>query len=175
VAAGAVLAALAGTALAVVFANRSPDGDGQADGGKASLLALIPAVTRPSCQSIDYGEESAQVSLSCSGARLSVTYHLFPSSDVMEGWYTQKRELEGIEPGAGSCTGNAFRGETRYVVDERAVGEYFCFVDSEGAPTLVWNDQRVAVGSEANIYEGKGRAAAESLLRQWRCCLQLEP
>jgi hypothetical protein len=93
----------------------------------------------------------------------------------MNAWYTQRRELEKIEPGAGTCTGATFRGERRYSVDGRAVGNYFCFVDSEGESELVWTDGRVSVGSEANIYEGTGRAAAESLLRQWQCCLKLQP
>ncbi len=69
----------------------------------------------------------------------------------------------------------AFRGERRYVVGGMTVGRYFCYVDSTGESQLVWTDGRASVGSEANIYEGKGRAAAESLLRQWRCCLQLQP
>ena len=40
---------------------------------------------------------------------------------------------------------------------------------------LVWTDRRVRIGAQSNVYEGKGRATAESLLRQWRCCLQLQP
>jgi len=172
-----VVAALGIAALVAVFALRGSGGKGHAGGGLAErrLLAVIPAVTRPSCQRISYGEKSARASVSCSGARLSVTYNLFPSDAVMHSWYVQIRELEQVQPGGGKCTGTAFRGERRYVVGGMTVGRYFCYVDSMGESQLVWTDRRASVGSEANIYEGKGRAAAESLLRQWRCCLQLQP
>lgn len=29
--------------------------------------------------------------------------------------------------------------------------------------------------SEVNVWKGTGQAAGESMLRQWRCCMQLEP
>jgi hypothetical protein len=164
-----------GIAAVVAALALRGSGDGRTSGAEGRLLAFIPPVTRPSCERISYGERSAQASLSCSGARLSVTYHLFSSNDDMNAWYAQKRELEKIQPGAGTCTGTTFRGERRYSVGGRTVGSYFCFVDSEGESELVWTDGRVNVGSEANIYEGTGRAAAESLLRQWQCCLKLQP
>jgi hypothetical protein len=87
---------------------------------------------------------------------------------VMDGWYIQQRESAGIQPGSGACTGKTFRGEKRY-----AAGSYFCFVDTDGEPELFWTDTRHGVGSMANIYTGKGQPAAESLLRQWRCCLKI--
>jgi hypothetical protein len=172
-----VVAALGIAALAAVLALRGSGGNGHIGGGFAErrLLALIPAVTRPSCQRISYGEKSARASVSCSGPRLSVTYNLFPNDAVMRSWYVQTRELEQIQPDSGTCRATLFRGERGYVVGGLTVGRYFCFVDSQGESQLVWTDRRASVGSEANIYEGKGRAAAESLLRQWRCCLQLQP
>jgi hypothetical protein len=175
VAAVLLVALVSGAALAL---TKSGDDDPPAAGGDGSareyLVGVVPAVTRSSCTDIDYGDPSALVSVSCSGARLAVTYQLFPDADVMNDWYAQKREEVGIEPGSGTCTGASFRGEERYVVGGERVGNYFCFVDVD-EPELYWTDARAAVGSVANIYEGTGRAAAESLLRQWRCCLQLQP
>jgi hypothetical protein len=158
-------AAAAGAAAAIAFTL----GSGGSDRGspKKRLLAAIPAITRPSCHSISYGEKSAEASLECAGAHLSVAYNLFASSDVMSGWYGQQRETVGIPPGSGVCTQSSFRGEGQY-----ARGRYLCFVASGDEPTLVWTDTRTRVGAVANIYEGKGAAAAASLLRQWRCCLR---
>jgi hypothetical protein len=172
-----LLALVVGAALAL---GGSGDDDGGSGGdGDAStedrLIALIPSVTRSSCSRIDYGDPAAEVSLTCSGARLAVTYQLFPSTDVMNAWYAQQREEVAIEPDSGSCTGESFRGEEPYRVGGQRVGSYFCFVDDEGESEIYWSDKRVSVGSAASIYEGTGRAAAESLLRQWRCCLQLQP
>lgn len=174
---GLVVAALGIASLVAVFTLRGSGGSGRSGGGlvERRLLAFIPAVTRPSCQGISYGEKSARASVSCSGPRLSVTYNLFLNDAVMHSWYVQRRELEQVQPESGKCTGTTFRGERRYVVGGLSVGRYFCFVDSTGESQLVWTDRRASVGSEANIYEGKGRAAAESLLRQWHCCLQLQP
>jgi hypothetical protein len=172
VAVGLALAVLAGAAAALAVALGG-SGDGQGSAAEGTLLTVIPPVTRPSCTSIDYGEKSALVSVSCSGARLSATYHLFPSKAVMDDWYALQREEVGIAPDSGSCTGTAFRGEVLY--GPRTGARYFCFV-AGGEPNLVATDPRVSVGLEANIYEGTGRPAIESLLRQWRCCLQtLQP
>jgi hypothetical protein len=182
VALGVVLTTIAIAVVAAALALSGSDGEGgeETQGGPAGLaesrlLAVIPPVTRPSCQRIDYGAESAELSLECSGVRLAATYHSFSGKDALSDWYLQRRELAEISPGSGSCTSSAFRGEARYTVGGRAVGRYFCLVDSEGAELLVWTDTRINVGSEANVYEGEGRAAVESLLRQWRCCLQLQP
>jgi hypothetical protein len=171
----ALAAALGIAALVVAFAVRGSDDGGSNPGAVSRLRSLVPPITRPTCEQISWGEESARASLGCGGANLSVEYHLFPDKETMAGWYVQRRELERIEPGSGACTASTLRGEDRYTVGDRTIGRYFCFVDSEGESELVWTDGRVSVGSEANIYEGTGRAAAQSLLRQWRCCLRLQP
>ncbi|HJV29972.1 MAG TPA: hypothetical protein VJ645_05585, partial [Gaiellaceae bacterium] len=67
-----------------------------------------------------------------------------------------------------------FRGEIRWRADGRENGKLACFVDSEAESELFWTDTRANVGGEASVYEGTGRPAVESLLRQWRCCLGLE-
>lgn len=154
------------TAAAALFAF--PGEDKTRPVRAESLRAAIPPVTRPSCHDIPYGEKAALRSLECAGARLAVTYHLFPSHDVLNGWYTRQRELAGIAPSSGSCTAARFRGEVR---DDS--GTYFCrFV--QGKPVLVWADDAGGIGAEANVYEGTGRTAVESLLRQWQCCLQVQ-
>ena len=53
---------------------------------------------------------------------------------------------------------------------ERA-GRSLCFMDGD-EPNLVWTDDEHAVGAEANVWQGTGQPAAESLLRQWECCLR---
>jgi hypothetical protein len=164
---GVLVAALA--TLVAALAVRGSD-DGSTSSAQSRLLAFIPPVTRSTCQHISWGEKIARASVGCSGARLSATYNLFASNSDMSDWYTQRREQEQIEPGSGRCAADAFRGEARYTG-----GRYLCFVASDGESHLVWSDERVGVGAEANIYEGKGRVASQSLLRQWRCCLQLQP
>jgi hypothetical protein len=176
-----VIALLAGGATALALTH---GGSGTSDGATQSgkkfgpaerrLLALISAVIRPSCNMIDYGETSAETSLECSGARLGIAYYLFPSNSVMEEWYVQAREAAAIAPTSGSCTPGAFRGEASQSAGGRIVGKYFCYVD-RGEPFLIGADRRVGVGYRANIWEGTGRPAEESLMRQWRCCLQLRP
>ena len=129
------------------------------------LLAMIPAVVRPTCHSITYGDPSARASLECEGANLSVTYNLFASAAVLAGWYVEQRDGVGISPGSGSCRPASFRGKESY-----PGGKYFCFVNGHD-PTLTWTESRTGVGATANIYGKTGPAAAASLLRQWRCCL----
>jgi len=160
---------LAAGAAAAFLTLRGPDGDGERSPGdvKSQLLAVIPAVTRPSCHNITYGEPSAQISLECAGAGLAVTYHLFLHNDVKDAWYVRRRELARIEPRSGSCTASQFRGEVRY-----EGGTYFCY-HADGEPVLVWTDARESVGAEANFWQGKGTPAVSSLLRQWQCCLRL--
>ena len=170
---------LAGAATAAILLSRGGDGARNATNGfpnavESRLLQVIPAITRPSCQRIDYGEKAALTSLECSGARLAVGYHLFPNDAVMDAWYVQQREVVGIEPLSGACTGRQFRGEVRYVVSGKPVGRELCYFE-EGEAQLLWTDARTSVGADANIWKGKGRPAAESLLRQWRCCLRVEP
>jgi hypothetical protein len=170
-----VATALGIAALVTVLALRGSGDGGSNPAAVSRLRSLVPPITRPSCEQISWGEESARASLGCGGANLAVEYHLFPDKETMAGWYVQRRELEAIEPGSGACTASALRGEGSYSTGGRAVGRYFCYVDSEGESQLVWTDGRVGVGSEANIYKGTGRAAAQSLMRQWRCCLRLQP
>jgi hypothetical protein len=171
----AVAAAVGIAGLATFLALRGSGDGGSNPAAVSRLRSLVPPITRPTCEQISWGEESARASLGCGGANLAVEYHLFPDTETMAGWYVQRRELERIEPGSGACTAPTFRGEGGYSIGGRSVGRYFCYVDSEGESQLIWTDGRVGVGSEANIYEGKGRAAAASMLRQWRCCLRLQP
>lgn len=166
---GVVVAGFAGTAVALALALGGGDGTASA----ARLRALVPAATRPSCTKIDYGAESAKVSLECSGARVAVAYHLFGSADAMSQWYALRREEAQIEPGSGSCGPKHFRGEASYAVGDRDAGSRFCFVDSDGETKLVWTDLRSGVGAEANVWKGTGPAAARSLLRQWLCCFRI--
>jgi hypothetical protein len=174
--AGALMVAVAAAALGAFLLLRD-SGDDPAGGGgggafpnalETQLLRSIPPITRPSCQRIDYGEEAAEVSLECSGVRTAVTYHLFADADLLDAWYVQRRELAGIEPNGGSCEPGAFRGEER---DE--AGPFLCYVD-ENEPELVWT-QAANVGAEAEVWEGTGRPAEASLLRQWDCCFRLQP
>jgi hypothetical protein len=171
----ALAAALGIAALVIVLVLRGSGDGGSNPAAVSRLRSLVPPITRPTCEQISWGEESARASLGCGGANLSVEYHLFPDKATMDGWYLQRRELEQIEPESGACTASAFRGEDGYSIGGSPVGRYFCFIDSDGESELVWTDGRVSVGSEANIYEGTGQAAAKSLLRQWRCCLRLQP
>jgi hypothetical protein len=179
---GVLAAALLGAATAGVLLTRgSPDDDGNGgDGGKATgpfpnaaermLLDTIPPVTRESCERYELAPV-ARASVGCSGAGLFVAYHLFPREADLEAWYVQRRELQKIAPGSGSCTQRNFRGE----IQEGEGGRRICYVDSGGEPYLEWMDPRVAVGATANMWEGEGAPAVGSLLRQWRCCLVLEP
>jgi hypothetical protein len=171
----ALAAALGIAALVIVLVLRGSGDGGSNPGAVSRLRSLVPPITKPTCEQISWGEESARASLGCGGANLSVEYHLFPDKATMDGWYLQRRELEQIEPESGACSASAFRGEDGYSIGGSPVGRYFCYIDSDGESELVWTDGRVSVGSEANIYEGTGQAAAKSLLRQWRCCLRLQP
>jgi hypothetical protein len=157
----------AGAVAALLALRGSDDGERPSGNAESRLMAAIPAVTRPGCQIIDYGEPAARISLECAGAGLAATYHLFPDEDVMDGWYVRRRELAGIEPLSGSCTASPFRGEVRY-----ADGTHFCHV-ANGEPVIVWTDVDESVGAVANFWQDKRRPVAiESLLRQWLCCLR---
>ena len=166
VAALVVAAAVAALLLTRGDPEEPTGGAGFPNEAESRLLALIPPITRPSCQRIDYGDEAAEVSLECSGVRTAVRYNLFPDETVRDAWYLQRRELVEIEPLGGSCEPDAFRGEAEY-----AAGTYLCFFDGE-EPQLVWTDRGSSVGAEANVWEGSGEAAAASLLRQWQCCFR---
>jgi hypothetical protein len=174
---GAIVGATVIAALVAVLAVRGSGGGGSGSRGftdpERGLLAFIPAVTRSTCQHISYGEKSARASVSCSGVRLSVIYNRFGTDADMNAWFTQQREAARIRPRSGACTPAHFHGDGFYDVAGRRAGRYLCFYDSRNEANLVWTDGRARVGAQANIYEGKGRATAESLLRQWRCCLEL--
>jgi hypothetical protein len=169
----ALALALAGAVAAVAVAVADVGDDG-APAAQGRLLAAIPSPLRTDCEPIDWGPAAALASVSCPGARLNANYHLFESDQVMSAWYELTREEAAIEPDSGACDAGTFRGEAPYAVDGATVGRYFCFVDSE-YPELVWTDRRLRVGAEVKVWKGTGREAAESLLRQWRCCLQLQP
>jgi hypothetical protein len=138
------------------------------------LLALIPPVARESCMPAAQGvaDPSARVSVECGLAGLDVVYQQFPNDSVMDQWYAVQREQAGLAPSSGSCTAAAFHGESRLTVDGAARGRYLCVLDG-GEPRLYATDERVGVGTVLDYYAGKGPAAIESLLRQWRCCTQL--
>ncbi len=176
VALGTVVLAAAAVSM---FMSGGSSGKGEDTGSFSAderrLLGVIPAGTRASCMRRSELAPGAQASVSCSGTRLSVEYHLFPSASEVDDWYAQRRELERIEPDTGSCTADAFRGEIRWRADGREVGRVACYIDPNGESELVWTDPRVNVGAEASVYSGTGRAAVISLLRQWRCCFLLEP
>ena len=125
---------------------------------------------RTDCEAVDYGPESALASVSCSAARVAVSYHLF-EPDVLKGWFTLYREEVAIDPDTGSCGRGAWRGELAYGFDGANAGRSLCFMDGD-EPNLVWTDEGNSVGAEANVWEGTGQPAAESLLRQWECCLR---
>ena len=171
---GAAVALVAAAAAAVLIAGRSSDGNGKGgDGGGAFpnanervLLAAVPEITRPSCTRIDWGDKAAVASVECSGARLAVRYELFPSVSVRDAWYVRRREEVGIEPGTGQCTADTFRGEVRH-----GAGRAICYYD-ERQPQLVWTYEGSKIGAEANVWKGEGKPAAQSMLRQWNCCLR---
>lgn len=170
--AAAVLVALAaGVAAAVAIATGGGDDGGGTSGAERRLLAAVPAVLRADCQSIDWGPDSALASVGCAGSRVSAEYYLFPSAAVLAGWYVLAREEAAVAPDSGTCTGAAFRGEGVYSAGGGTAGRRFCWED-EGEPKLVWTHDERTVGASANVWEGTGPEAIESLLRQWRCCLQ---
>jgi TIR domain-containing protein len=171
----AALVAL-GAGAAALALTLGGGGGGTASGGSAAvrLRALVPSAVRPTCEAIDYGEKSAEGSLGCSGERVAIEYHLFGSADALGQWYVLRREEQRLEPGSGTCASGRFRGEGPYEVGGREVGRRFCFVSSKGEAYIFWTDLGSRVGAQANVYEGKGPAAARSLLRQWRCCFVIE-
>jgi len=176
-AAAAALLTLSAIAAGAVLALT---GTGSGTGATLSnadrrLVSLVPPATRPSCTSIDHREKSARASIECETGSLTVDYHLFPTSLVMNDWYALTREDKGIAPRSGSCTRTSFRGESSYTVAGRTIGRYFCFLDSQRKPVLVTTDLRDGVGAMFSFYSGSGKRAIDSLLRQWRCCLLLQP
>jgi hypothetical protein len=176
----AAVALLAIAAAAVLVGREWGDGNGGTttatgpvfNADQQALLASIPPITRSTCDQTEQ-EPAARASVGCSGAGLFVAYHLFARQSDLDGWFVQQRELQKVAPGTGTCTPRAFRGDTRLPTAQGA--QRLCYVDSSGESYLVWTDPRVDVGARANIWNAKGTAANASLLRQWRCCLVLEP
>ncbi len=178
--AAAVLAIAAAVAVVLALTRSGSGGDGNGDRPSSPvelrLLSLVSPVLRAACyRTSDGGPESAQASISCGGAHLNATYNLFSDADVMRAWYVQQREEIGVQPDSGTCTADKLDGERPYAVGGRTVGRYFCEVDSSGESELTWSDSRVNVAAAASTYSGLGPTAAASLLRQWRCCLELQP
>jgi TIR domain len=169
------LAALAAAALLVaVAAAVAVLRDGGGLGGKASptaaeqtLLGFVPAITRPHCSPIDYGDEAATAAVSCSSAGVAADYYLFKDRQVRDAWFLRTRDEIGIEPRSGRCTPQSFRGEVDY-----ASGRYICWLD-EQEPLIAWT-QGGTVGVKANNWQRDGAEGAATLLRQWRCCLRPE-
>jgi hypothetical protein len=117
-------------------------------------------------------DATASAALECGLAGLDAVYQLFPSDNVMNQWFALTRENAQLGPSSGSCTAAAFHGEAPLTVNGRSRGRYLCVLDS-GEPRLYFTDERFGVGVVLDYYDGKGPAAIESLLRQWRCCTQL--
>jgi hypothetical protein len=170
------LAALAAAVLLVgVAAGVALLRDGAGLGGKASptaaertLLGLVPAITRPNCQPIDWGDEAATAAISCSSAGVAADYYLFEGQQVRDAWFLRTRDEIGIEPRSGNCTPQSFRGEADY-----AGGRYLCWLDDR-EPVIAWTQGPNAVGARANNWQREGAVGAAALLRQWRCCLRPE-
>jgi hypothetical protein len=117
-------------------------------------------------------DASATASLECGLAGLDVLYQQFPNNTVMNQWYALTRENAKVSPASGSCTASAFHGESRLTVNGTARGRFLCLVDGS-EPRLYETDERFGVGTALDYYDGKGRPAIQSLLRQWRCCTTL--
>lgn len=175
--ASALVVLLLGAAAALAVSLRAGGGENPSQPpstAEARILAAIPLPVRTDCAGIDWGPEAALASVGCGAASVSASYHLFETPEVMTAWYEIRREEANIEPETGTCDEDSFTGETAYVVADETVGRYFCFVD-EDEPNLVWTDERATVGVEANVWDDTGAEAIGDLLRQWRCCLELEP
>jgi TIR domain-containing protein len=164
----AAVVLLVGIAVAVAVIR-----DGGELGGKASpsaaertLLGFVPAITRPNCEPIDYGDEAATAAVSCSSAGVAADYYLFANRKVRDAWFLRTRDEIGIEPRSGSCTSRSFRGEEDY-----ANGSYLCWFDRD-EPDIAWTHGPNAVGVRANNWQLQGAEGAAALLRQWRCCLR---
>ncbi|HET9674689.1 MAG TPA: toll/interleukin-1 receptor domain-containing protein [Gaiellaceae bacterium] len=174
VAAGVAVAVLvAAAAVAVVLLlgdGAGVRGSAFPNGAERQLLAVVPAITRPTCQRIDWGDEAATAALSCSAAGTAADYYLFDSEQVRDAWYARTRDEVGVEPLSGSCTPKAFGGEATFDAGG-ARGRYVCWREGQ-EPLMAWTQGANAVGARANNWKRGGEAGAASLLRQWRCCLR---
>ena len=168
--AAAVAAAVIAAAVVAFVALRDESGAGGGafpNATERQLLAMVPAITRTQCSRIDYGDESAETAVECSGgAGTSVIYNLFESEDVRDAWYERTREEAGVEPDAGACTPQSYNGETSYTE-----GRYVCWFDTN-EPYLAWMHGSTAVGAKANSWQRMGEEGAQTLLRQWACCMR---
>jgi hypothetical protein len=132
----------------------------------------VPAVIRRSCKRIDFGPASAVATLECQGAEVvAVYYSLFEDPGVLGGWYAIERTNAGVSSDAGACTAGDFFGEGVYEVDGTPAGRRFCYFEGTEA-TMAWTDDDARVGARANVWQGTGATAAETLLEQWNCCLK---
>jgi hypothetical protein len=166
-AAGAVAAAAA-VAVFLVLRDGGVGGEPFPNATELQLLSVVPAITRTNCDRIDYGDEAAKAAIECSGgAGTSVTYNLFESTQVRDAWYERTREEAGVEPDGGTCDPQAFTGETSY-----GGGRYVCWLEGT-EPLLAWtHGATTAVGAKANSWQRMGAAGAQTLFRQWQCCLR---
>lgn len=162
-------AAVAVAAGAAVLWLSDGNDDGSLTAAEQELLTFVPAITRPHCEPVDWGDESARAALSCESGGVSVTYNLFESKELRDAWYVRTREGVDIAPRDGACFPSFFRGERTY--DETADGEYSCWFDGD-EPYLAWKHGANGVGAQANSWEEAGQGGAERLLRQWQCCLR---
>jgi TIR domain len=165
-----VAAALVVAAIVAVVALRDGSGSGAGafpNAAERQLLAVVPAITRSHCDRIDYGDEAATAAIECSGgAGTAVTYNLFESAETRDAWYERTRAEAGVEPSAGSCTPQAFKGDASY-----EGGRYVCWFDGR-EPLLAWMHGGTAIGARANSWQRVGEAGARTLLRQWQCCMR---
>ncbi len=169
----AVLASALAAVVAIVVAVLATRVGGGSKPADPAVLAVIDPAIRPSCQSVDYGPESAVATVSCSGTKSSASYSRFADNTVMGSWYALMRDEAGVGAGSGTCTATSFHGDSPYSVGGHVVGNYFCYVDrGDGSPNLVATDDRSHVALEAQRYSGTGPAAEASLYRQWRTYLR---
>jgi TIR domain len=170
------VAALAAAVLLIVVAAavallRDDGGSGGKSPSAAdrTLLGFVPAITRPNCEPIDWGDEAATAAVSCSSAGVAADYYLFEDRQVRDAWFLRTRDEIGIEPRSGRCTPQSFRGEAEY-----GYGRYLCWLDQDGEPLIAWTQGANGVGVKANHWQLKGAEGAAALLRQWACCLRAQ-
>ena len=161
--------------VATVLAITQTSGGGSSPSARADpqLVAAVPGGIAFSCKKPAAGvaPESAIASVECDGDsdNLSVIYSRFASAGVANSWLQQEREKARVLPSTGTCIATAFRG-----AGSRGDASYFCSLDNDGHPLLAWTDPTLKIGATAFNYQGTGRGAAASLLRQWNCCYRLK-
>jgi len=159
---------LVGVAAAVALLRDDgvPGGNATPTAADRKLLGFVPAVTRPNCQPINWGDEAATAAVSCSSAGVAADYYLFESRQVRDAWFLRTRDEIGIDPRSGNCTPQSFRGGAEY-----PNGSYMCWFDGD-EPLIAWTHGPTAVGVRANNWQLHGAEGAAALLRQWSCCLR---